>query len=143
MIFWSSLKHWSQKTKILVVVDALMPLFGSLKADELLMHLTTQCPFVLMMFSSTNIYIYIYIFLWTIPLSFIYICLSELPSSSFIIDFRYCQHIPQVCHLPITVALLKSLGHQYCSHLLTIVAISSLHSFCQILLLVACVPFHV
>ena len=104
-------------------------------------HTMSFCSYDVFLYQY--IYIYIYIFLWTIPHSYIYICLSELPSSSFIIDFRYCQHIPQVCHLPITVALLKSFGHQYCSHLLTIVAISSLHSFCQILLLVACVPFHV
>ena len=100
----------------------------------------THAPHHTMSFCSYDVFLYqyIYIFLWTIPHSYIYICLSELPSSSFIIDFRYCQHIPQVCHLPITVALLKSFGHQYCSHLLTIVDISSLHSFCQILLLLAC-----
>ena len=123
-----------------------MPLFGSLKADELLMHLTAQC-----LFFPYDVFLYQYIYLYIssceqlIPLSYIYICLSELPSSSFIIDFRYCEHVPQVCHLPITIALLKSYGHQYCSH-----ASTNYSSYLQPSLLlsnivVACrmCPFHV
>ena len=107
-----------------------------------------QCLFVL-----TRCFPLPIIFLWTISFSYIYIyiyiCiyLSELPSSSFIIDFHYCQHIynsSMPCIFQSLFAWLKSFGHQYCSHLLTTVVISSLHSFCQILmLLVACVPFHV
>ena len=126
-----------------------MPLFGSLKADKSLIYapdhhnvsLFLRDAFLYQLSSCEQFHSPIYIY--------IYICiyLSELPSSSFIIDFHYCQHIynsSMPCIFQSLFAWLKSFGHQYCSHLLTTVVISSLHSFCQILmLLVACVPFHV
>ena len=118
-----------------------MPLFGSLKADKSLIYapdhhnvtLFLRDAFLYQLSSCEQFHSPIYI--------------SELPSSSFIIDFHYCQHIynsNMPCIFQSLFALLKSFGHQYCSHLLTTVVISSLHSFCQILmLLVACVLFHV
>ena len=106
-----------------------MPLFGSLKANKSLMHLITTMSFCSYeMLSSTN-------YLPVNNFTLLYICSSELPSSSFIIENVY-----QVCHLPITVCFIEVLWPPVLQPSTTIVSISSFHSFCQILmLLVACV----
>ena len=92
--------------------------------------------FVRMMFSSTNIYIYLAVNNSTLLYIHMLIRVAILIVHNWL--SLLTTYTSSICHLRITVALLKSFGHQYCSHLLTIVDISSLHSFCQILLLLAC-----